>query len=308
MKYKCLIIGLGRIGFGYDAGIKNSDFQLSHASTIAKSPHFDLVGGIDINPESRDYFSKLYGVPSHENFQTLSEQIDVVIISSSTISHYETFKLALTLNPRVILLEKPIAQNSADAKEIVRLSKNSNAQIFLNYTRNYIPVFQKISNMIKADEFLGPFDFTGWYTGEFVNSGTHMIALLQLFFGNQLIISNSSTQKTLKLINERNEISINNLKFFEGSFFAFEIIGKNAVVRYDSHWETLTISKLEQSKVYSDESILGNPIETFKTNESNCLKHVYNEIFNYFNDLNYYHSNLEDAELNLALLNFHLAD
>ena len=57
-------------------------------------PRFELAGGVDIGNARRDAFVKKFEKPCFENLNLAlkADSFDVVVISTNTQSHFETFK------------------------------------------------------------------------------------------------------------------------------------------------------------------------------------------------------------------------
>ena len=99
MKYRALIVGLGRMGMGYDY-LQSSDSDclvLSHAQALNTHTKFELVGGVDVSLKCRNAFFKKFKKPSFKTFFEASKLIsfDLVVICTNTDSHLETFKAVL---------------------------------------------------------------------------------------------------------------------------------------------------------------------------------------------------------------------
>ena len=70
MVNKCLIIGLGQIGMGYDFNLEPAHYILSHAQAFSEHPEFELVGGVDSN--------KQRCIDFEEKFKTSLESSDSI--------------------------------------------------------------------------------------------------------------------------------------------------------------------------------------------------------------------------------------
>ena len=306
MKFQCVIVGLGNIGFKYDAHLKNSKKQLTHSKTIANSKNFELVAGIDANIENREKFSRKYSVPSYESLDDIPKNthIDLIVICTSTDSHLINYKESIGLNPGAIMLEKPVAFSQEDVSEIVKLGVASGIKTFINYQRNYHPAFQELSKQIRTSVFEGPYLLTGWYTGGLKNSGSHLLSLVQLLLGDNLELqkNNSSDKKNMTLCDLSSKVNLHNIDNFNGSFFSFELLGSEAHVRYDSHLDSLNFSKTQSNDYYEGEYNLKLPFKKVKMKEDNCLIHVYKEIQNFFENKPYYICDLTHSSLTAQIL------
>ena len=67
MKEKCLVIGLGQIGMGYDLDCDPNTSVYSHARAISLHPDFELVGAVDLSQLLRSTFEEHYIRPAFDN-------------------------------------------------------------------------------------------------------------------------------------------------------------------------------------------------------------------------------------------------
>ena len=57
MSINTLVIGLGKVGMGYDSNVKNKKIK-SHSKAIRNNRNFKLSGGVDIDDSKREKFKK----------------------------------------------------------------------------------------------------------------------------------------------------------------------------------------------------------------------------------------------------------
>jgi hypothetical protein len=306
MTFNTVLVGLGKIGYSYDADIENSKVVLTHFKAIRESSTFSLVAIVepDINKyqELDEEFESLIYADLKEI--EVSKQIDLVVVATPPETHVEVVKAALKLRPRVILLEKPVANSLADALEIFELTLKSEVQIFMNYQRNYHLELRKLALDISQGKVQGPFVFTGWFNNGWINNCSHLLALyLGLFNTGFEDLEISANRDALLAWNTSNcSAQFINLKDFDGAFFSFELIGKNKTYRYDSHFDTLRTSELTQSKLFLNEKSLAFPGESIEMNEGNLLPKVYIQLENYLNGDNSFTFSLENGVRIVKLL------
>ena len=91
-KIKTIIVGLGRVGIGYDE--YSTKVTLTHYKAIKKHKEFELIGCIEPNKINRNRFIKKYNAPCYENLSKIKNQIypELVIIASPTNTHYSIIK------------------------------------------------------------------------------------------------------------------------------------------------------------------------------------------------------------------------
>jgi predicted dehydrogenase len=138
-------------------------------------------------------------------------EIDAVIVSLPTHLHLSCAKAAAEAGKH-ILLEKPIAKNVEEGKEIVSAANSNNVTLMIGYSYRFAPVFQCLKSKIEGGELgevqtgyatniaSGPFFHRTesgapqpvpewWFNQEFTGGGVlmdlgcHMINLIRWYMG-----------------------------------------------------------------------------------------------------------------------------
>lgn len=110
-KIKLGIIGVGHMG----------QFHVNVAKQLSEAT---ITGIYDADPERVKVIAEKYGVPSFATPEELIQNVDAVVIAAPTFLHHTLSKLALTSGKHV-LVEKPIAESVAQAKELVELANKN---------------------------------------------------------------------------------------------------------------------------------------------------------------------------------------
>ncbi len=150
-KYNCLIIGAGNQGALSDQpGSGNEHKYLSFAHAFKEHPGFELWGFYDTNMEKAaeaaiawktDYWS---GWPI---------DADVIVIATPDEHHFEPLKKALSRKPGLVIVEKPLCTDLAQAREIVALYQAKGIPLMVDYTRRFIPELQELKRRYEAGEY-----------------------------------------------------------------------------------------------------------------------------------------------------------
>ena len=299
MSIKCLLVGLGNIGFKYDSNLEDKTVHLTHARTIGSLENFELVYGIDRDLELCEDFKNKLGMDTFSKISDLPSdtQIDLVIIATPTNTHLEIFREVATLNPRVILLEKPASSSSVEIQIMKDIALEKGIETFVNYQRNYHSVFRDISKQLDDSTFPGPYTLVGWFNQGLLHTGSHMLALWQLLFPKAFmdIELEDLVKGDLRIHKGSPSMTLVPVDHFEGSFFSFEMLGSRNQLRYDSHLGLVKISNISQSKLYSAEKTLQAPNSEILLHEESCLWQVYFEIQKFLIGEPCYHSSLDDS-------------
>ena len=185
-KIKVVIVGLGDIGSGNSS--ENLHLKLNHASAILNDERFNLVGGFDPLNKARERFEMLYKVPTFDKLSSLIYETSpqLLVIASPTTTHYSILKQVSDFtNVKFILCEKPIAIKTKSLRNILKKMSNQNQVVLVNYQRRSEVEAKAIFEMIRNNAFGEILGGTGFYSGGYFNNGSHMIDLLEWWFGQK---------------------------------------------------------------------------------------------------------------------------
>jgi len=125
----------------------------------------------------------------------LSEiKTDIIVIAVNEDAHLETALKAIKAKPRLVILEKPVALNSADGSLIKEAAEKYNVPVMINHERRFASDYRivkeyikRIGKMqsIKATLFSGMRVYSakneddGGYS--LLHDGTHLVDIIQFF-------------------------------------------------------------------------------------------------------------------------------
>lgn len=286
IKPKVLIIGLGKIGMGFDFNEKNNEIALTHAQSFNNNNNYNLVGGVDLDIKKRDSFSSKFKCPSFENIKNamIALQPDIIVISTSTNMHLSNLnEVFLYGNPEIIICEKPIAYEYSDSFRFNNLCKQKGSSLFINYFRRVEPGFLKILSMLKSGEIKPPFNGLCIYSKGLYNSASHFINLFEYFFGEvkniQIIRKNDykfDPEPDFELIFEEGNIIFLNNKNDSVFLNNIELIMKNGKITFENGGlETFWKPFIDDPR-YDNYKILKSSTKKIK-NDFNKLQHYFVE-------------------------------
>ena len=187
MAYKVLIIGCGAIAGGYDAERSPEDWPLSHAGAIARDKRFDVWACYDTDEDARFAFMGRWNVPICMGDLDLPGEpmvdYDIIVIASPTQHHAEHLEWALTMNPKLVFCEKPLAAELGQAQDIAARYSSAGIPLGVNFTRRWAPDLIELTEQIRDREWGPLVAAVGTYTKGIVHNGTHMIDLLHMLIG-----------------------------------------------------------------------------------------------------------------------------
>lgn len=186
MTYSVALIGLGGIGMRYDSKLPESDYVFTHARAFARHPDFVLLGATDPAADSRKQFTATYKAEAYATVPELLSHgmADVVVVASPTHTHLEVLHdVLLHSRPKLILCEKPLAYDSAEADEIVHLCREQDVPLFVNYIRRADPGVINVKARLGDGRIGLPFKAVVWYSKGLLHNGSHFLDLLTFWFG-----------------------------------------------------------------------------------------------------------------------------
>ena len=246
-----VVIGLGKIGMGYDMHLPNSDYVMSHVRALRYHRNFRLLAAVDPDPKLRQDFTALTGQPAYVRIEDLLAQHrpEVVIVSSPTSSHKTVLDTVLDCyHPRAILCEKPLAVNAEDGKWMVTACRDAGVPLFVNFIRRADPGVQEARRRILDGNIRGPFKGMVWYSKGLLHNGSHFVDLLSYWLGPirsfRLIATGRSIGKNdaepdFQLNYEMGTVIFCAVREEDFSHYTVEIVARNGRMRYERGGELL---------------------------------------------------------------------
>lgn len=125
-----------------------------HADAINQIEGAMLKGVFDLNVTSRESFSKKYNITIYSSLYELlnDTDIDVVCVCTPSFLHAEHTIAALKSGKHVVV-EKPMAMNSADANAIIKTSQDNGKLVTVISQIRFSPDVQKIKDLLQENAF-----------------------------------------------------------------------------------------------------------------------------------------------------------
>lgn len=180
---RCGVIGLGNIGYQSELDpirVKPA----SHCSSYIAHPESELCAIFDQDSAKTELaFNNIKNARKCYNIDEIKEMsLDIISVATNLESHFDIV-VSLAGSCKLILCEKPIAENYERAMRMVDLCDKKNTILLINYHRRFDPLIINCKNRIESD--LGRINsVSSYYTNGILHNGSHMINLLLYFFGN----------------------------------------------------------------------------------------------------------------------------
>lgn len=302
--YSALIIGAGNIGALYDT--PQTDQVLTHAHAFTKHNGFELVGFVDTDEKKAQDAASIWGGSSfagiEEAFDTRS--IDVVCVAVPDEHHYGVLKALSMLSVRVIFAEKPLAKTLEEAKELIKIFDAQKVNVMVNYTRHFMPEFERIKQDIGTGAYGMYLTGTGYYGKGLVHNGSHLIDLLRYFIGE--IDSVAYVDSIADFYQDDKSVAaVLTLKNRKPFFLQYADCRKFAMFEMDMFFESKRIRitdlgyKLEVYDVLESNTFKGyrNIVKTAELDAAfgDALYHAVDNIYSFLTDNEALKCNVEDA-------------
>ena len=173
-KFNVLILGAGNQGCMSDIpGSENEHKIISFANAFKKHEKTNRLMINDINHVKAQQAAKTWNCWHVFNldiaFNDSNLKPDIVVVSTSDDTHYEVLKELSKYSPKLVIVEKPICTELEQAREIVKLYKEKEIPLLVNYTRRFLPHYDYLEQYGKPVYATCAFN-RGW-----LHTGTHAI-------------------------------------------------------------------------------------------------------------------------------------
>lgn len=176
------MVGLGRVGLGYDYDVADTGAVLTHAAAFAAHPRFELVAGADPDADARERFTHKFGVPAVAD-QTELPEVDVAAIATPAALHRAGVEQSLARGARAIVCEKPLAATIEDGEAIVAACRDAGAPLAVNYMRRFDPALAALREQLAAGAIGDVRAGVAWYPHGLLENGSHMVDLVDFLLG-----------------------------------------------------------------------------------------------------------------------------
>lgn len=184
-RLKVLVVGAGNIASAFDTDT-NTDAARSHAKAYFLNSETLIHAAVEPDPVRREAFGRAWSCDRlYPALADIPQGIrpDIISVCTPTETHYEILKSCLRLNPKAVLIEKPLTSRLEDAHDIVGLYRKAGIPLSVNLPRKWSKVLSSLGSQLRAGE-LGVFrQFVGYYTKGVLHNGIHMVSLLQDLLG-----------------------------------------------------------------------------------------------------------------------------
>ncbi|MHB1907780.1 MAG: Gfo/Idh/MocA family protein [Nitrososphaerales archaeon] len=257
------IVGLGKMGLLH-AGILNALPSCSVTSITEKESMLTRF--------AKKLLPNLKFYTSLEDMLLKEHELDAIYVTTPISSHLPIIEKIATVRSDIgVFMEKPLAGNYYEAREISELSSKARIKGMVGFQKRFSPVFQKGKQFLESGVLGEPVSFSsysyvsgvfnkgrGWrfkagQGGALLDLGSHLIDILLWYFSDPISVEGSTESRYSK---EVDDSARGTLKFKSGLIGSFDIswsiegyrlpeIGVNIVGTKGKIWITDDSLKLE---------------------------------------------------------------
>lgn len=158
-------------------------------AALAASPRFKLTAVADIREEALQAAKAKYpDIHTFRSYQELfaSHPVDVVCVSTWPPSHLEITEAALQLPLMGILVEKPLADNSQDARRLLTAVQAKKLPMAVPHNLLVLPHTRQIIARVQSGQIgdlkLIEIECSGW---DIINAGIHWLNFVVMLLNNE---------------------------------------------------------------------------------------------------------------------------
>ncbi len=136
---------IGVIGVGY--------LGQHHARIYSELEDVELTAVADIDGSRAEEIARRYGCASFPDYTGIIDRCDALSIVTPTTTHHAVAMACLRAG-KDILIEKPISENIAEAKELIEEARNRNLILQVGHLERYNPAVVAASGFITKPRFI----------------------------------------------------------------------------------------------------------------------------------------------------------
>ena len=242
--------------------------EMYHLPALQKHPQTrDGIVLVDPNVERANQMAETFSASSvSADYREIADQVDAVIVATPPALHHPISKWFLERGIHV-LCEKPLTEDSREARELVDIAREKGALLCVNQTRRFFPAYQTIRKLI-ADGELGdlrsityhdgiefdwpaasPHHFRPDAKGAWSDTGVHLLDTIVYWLNAEptLVASYNDADggpealATVKLRHEQCDIEIK-VSRLGRLMNGFRIVGSKGTIESDAeNWSDVTI-------------------------------------------------------------------
>ncbi|RYY52880.1 MAG: Gfo/Idh/MocA family oxidoreductase, partial [Chitinophagaceae bacterium] len=145
-----------------------------HLNNWKEIPGVDIVGFFDPHDDTANEVSEKYQLPRFLDADTLMDACDAIDVVTPTNTHFDVCAKAIKKGKHVFV-EKPLAHTMEEARQLVKLTKESGVKLQVGHVERFNPAFLAVK-----DTKLNPMFIEVHRLAQFNPRGTEVSVILDL--------------------------------------------------------------------------------------------------------------------------------
>lgn len=172
-RLRALLIGLG----GRSRG---------HAEALLAAEEIHFAAGCDLDDERRAKYEADYGVRTYSDATEAlqKESPDIAIVCTREKPRYALARLAVEHGVRAVVVEKPMAANIREARDLVRQCNERNVLLTAMHQMRFSDEFVAAKEVIASGEIGEPYFVRAVSYGHLMEQGPHMVDMILYLLGD----------------------------------------------------------------------------------------------------------------------------
>ena len=125
----------------------------NHLRVVDSIPELHLSAAMDINRNNLETACTPFQVKQFKNHRLMTDEVDAVMVSTPTDSHFEIGKFFLSEGKHV-LIEKPISMDLGEADELIRIADDRGLTLAVGHLERFNPAVLYINPFIEKPLFI----------------------------------------------------------------------------------------------------------------------------------------------------------
>jgi predicted dehydrogenase len=139
-KLRVGVVGVGHIGS-------------NHARIYAELPHAEFVGVFDIDPARAAEIAVKYKAKVAGSLDEFAEMVEAASVATPTSAHFPVAR-DLLARGKHLLIEKPITENTAAARELAQLAAEKRLVLQVGHVERFNPVLSALEQRLAHPRFI----------------------------------------------------------------------------------------------------------------------------------------------------------
>jgi predicted dehydrogenase len=177
-KVRTAVVGAGKMG-------------TIHSKVYDQLPQSELVAVVDIDAEKAGKLAQQYNCEAFTDYSDILDKVDAVTIATPTVTHLKLVE-AFIKNKVAVLVEKPLAADVNEGREIVNLARQNNVVVAVGHSERCNPVVQAIKRLDIEPKFIeanriSPYPFRSTDVGVVLDVMIHDIDIILSLASSRIV-------------------------------------------------------------------------------------------------------------------------